>query len=784
MSHPLAWASSGHFSQSHLNGSSIVTPRRIIAAACLIFVAAIIAFFAWHHHEPSHTATHAYADPASCVKCHMSEAAGYARTGMAQAFYSPTAFTTIDSPVKDRQFYHAASDTYYELTKHNGKFFEHRWQKGFDGIPDNNEELSIDSIMGSGNHVRTYLHREPDGSVIELPLAWYAEDGGHFGMNPGYDNAHPMTRRPIVYECMFCHNGYPEIPATAHRDLSANAVYTSLANGIDCQRCHGPGAAHVRAAQTPNTSIQQIDALILNPKRLTNDRQMEVCEQCHLETTSHLLPDRIRHYDQQPFGYDPTKLLASFNSYYTRDSHFGRTDNFEIVNAPYRLRQSQCYLQSRGALTCETCHNPHDLHKGPESASYYDNICMKCHGGALPQLVAAHKHPSSNDCVSCHMPQRRTEDVVHAIMTDHLIQRFAPPEKDRLASRQEVPDTPAKAYHGPVQRYLLDHEQPSPTDSLYNADAQVIVGSNLTAGIPALSDAINQHHPTQPNFSIELGDAMRHSGDLTGAISAYRDALKIDPLSSRAQRRLGVALGLAGLTDEALSVLSTAIDREPTNSLLFYERGITESRTGNLDKASADFHKALNLKPDFADAENNLGSALAQSGDLPNAEAAFRTALNINPYDSDTRANLGRLLVGKSDFKQAAFQLQKAIALDATNTRAHSDYAVVLLQLQRLPEAETQARTALAADAKSPRTHDLLGQVLAQKHQSAAAATEFRAALTLDPSFGPAQLDLAQTLLEQGHTHDAETYLEQATRSPIPAIAEEAHQLLQQLGPR
>ena len=74
------------------------------------------------------------------------------------------------------------------MTEHGGEYFQRRWQLGFDGKPENVEELQIDYIMGSGNHVRTYLHREKDGTLIELPLAWYAELGGHWGMNPGYDN--------------------------------------------------------------------------------------------------------------------------------------------------------------------------------------------------------------------------------------------------------------------------------------------------------------------------------------------------------------------------------------------------------------------------------------------------------------------------------------------------------------------------------------------------------------------------------------------------------------------
>jgi tetratricopeptide (TPR) repeat protein len=692
--------------------------KHLAVTACLLAITAVTVVAVWTRSEkPTPVPAQAYADPKSCVQCHATEAAGYATTGMARAFYRPQAKDTVEAPARDRQFFHTASSTYYNMTEHDGKYYQRRWQQGFDSKPENVEELQIDYIMGSGNHVRTYLHREKDGTLIELPLAWYSELGGHWGMNPGYDNSHPMTHRPIAYECMFCHNAYPVVPATAHRDLSADPVYSDpLPEGIDCQRCHGPGAAHVQAAQSAGTSVPQIRALILNPIRLSNDRQMEVCEQCHLETTSRSLPDRIRHYDQQPFGYLADQPLHSFNSYFSKDPERGRTDNFEIVNAPYRLRQSQCYLKSGGALTCETCHNPHDLHKGPESASYYAPICMKCHASGLPAQIALNRHPTSNDCISCHMPKRRTEDVVHAVMTDHLIQRRPPSAKELLAERQEVPETPANAYHGEVKRYLLDRENSYPSDNLYTALAQVIDSSNLEEGVPRLEETIRTQHPDQPNFSIELGDAMRHSGDLSGAINAYRQALALDPLSSRAQRRLGATLGSAGQQEEALAVLQRAIDREPGNAFLWYEQALIESQSGRRELAVEHLRKALQLKPDFADAQNNLGANLAQMGNQQGAETAFQAALTINPYDAGTRANLGRLLAGEGDWKQAAFHLQKSVQLGPADVNAHLAYSVVLLQLQRVPEAEKEAETAVKADPKSIQARDLLAQILAQKN--------------------------------------------------------------------
>jgi tetratricopeptide (TPR) repeat protein len=728
--------------------------RRSVVTACILGALALTttALFLFRGKKPDPSLSEAYAAPTSCAQCHATEAAGYAKTGMAHAFYRPNASDSVNSPAGSRQFYHAVSGTYYSMTEHEGKYYQRRWQQGFDGKPENVEELQIDYVMGSGNHVRTYLHRESDDSLIELPLAWYAELGGHWGMNPGYDNPHPMTRRPIAYECMFCHNAYPVIPATAHRDLSANPVYSgALPEGIDCQRCHGPGAAHVKAAQTPGNSIQQISAQILNPARLSKERQMQVCEQCHLETTSRSLPDRIRHYDQQPFGYRAGQPLDRFNSYFSSNPDKGRTNNFEIVNSPYRLRQSRCYLKSQGALTCETCHNPHDLHKGTESASYYATICKTCHETGLSKQITLHQHPAANDCVSCHMPKRRTEDVVHAIMTDHLIQRNPPPSKELLADRQEIEETAANSYHGEVKRYPLDGESSHPEDSLYTALAQVIGGSNLESGIPQLTEEIRAHQPQQANFSIELGDAMRHTGNLSGALEAYRQALALDPLSSRAQRRLGVTLGTVGQPDEALIILQKAIEQEPRNALLWYERALVESNSADRTKAIADLRKALQLKPDFADAQNTLGANLAQSGDTRGAETVFRAALATNPYSAETQANLGRLLAGEADWKQAAFHLQKSVQLDPAKATAHADYAVTLLQIGRSSEAEKEAQAAVKADPKSPNAHDLLGQILAQKGQMALAGVEFEAALKLAPGFGQAQRDLAEILVRCGN---------------------------------
>jgi len=104
------------------------------------------------------------------------------------------------------------------------------------------------------------------------------------------------------------------------------------------------------------------------------------------------------------------------------------------------------------------------------------------------------------------------------------------------------------------------------------------------------------------------------------------------------------------------------------------------------------------------------------------------------------------------------------------------------LQMQRIAEAEAEAEAAVKAGTPTASAHDLLGQILARKGEIAKARGEFEAALQLDPDFGPAQLDLAETLIQQGHTESALPLLEKAARSPRPEVAEQARGLLRLAG--
>src|SRR5690242_968946 len=221
-----------------------------------------------------------YADPAVCADCHAGIAATYRKTGMGRAFRMVRAKEDVDAaPAKP--FYHDASRSFFDMVFRGGAWYQRRWQTGFDGKQTNVDEKRVDYVLGSGNHARTLLHLTERNVLQELPLGWYSEKGGFWGMNPGYDRPdYAGSVRPIFYECMFCHNGYPSVPEGGRRDASQSIYLKPLPEGIDCQRCHGPGQNHVDKA-SQGASVQEVRAAIVNPARLAPDRKMEVCLQCH-----------------------------------------------------------------------------------------------------------------------------------------------------------------------------------------------------------------------------------------------------------------------------------------------------------------------------------------------------------------------------------------------------------------------------------------------------------------------------------------------------------------------
>lgn len=723
-----------------------------------------------------------YSEPQTCADCHRSIWETYRRTGMGRSFYRASPTNMVESGAPANAFYHKPSDSYFTMPRRDGKSYQRRHQIDSGGREINVMEKQIDFIMGSGNHARAFLHRTARNTLVELPLGWYAEKGGYFAMNPGYDRPdHEGFRRKIGYDCMFCHNGYPKIPAGYGRPFSEPVYLDPVPEGIDCQRCHGPGSKHVQLAKTAGTAIDGIRSAIVNPSRLSAERREEVCIQCHLETTSFPLPNSIQRYGQGPFAYRPGEPLSAYWLFFDHAPGTGRDGKFEFVNAVYRIRQSKCFLESNGALGCTTCHNPHDVPRGAEAARHYDAACRRCHASSFDRTVASGRHTRAAGCADCHMPKRRTEDVVHAAATDHLIQRRKP-AGDLLAERAERHETGGNAYRGEVALYYPGKLPPDPENDLYLALAQVIEKSNLTAGIGRLADAIQRRAPVRAEFYFELAEAWRNTGELTKALPLYREAVRRDTKFALGLQKLGFALRRGGEHAEAVEALKRSVAAAPADAAAWHELGLTYRAQGKMPDAAAALQKAVALDPDMPEPHSNLGIIWLAAGEKERAGAAFREAIRIQPDYVDAHSNLGNLLSGAGDFTQARYHFETALRLRPEDAAASYNFAMALGRARHFDEAQRRLEETLRIDANLADAHLLLADLLVAKGQAAAALPHYREAARIEPGSARAHLGLGSALAMTGDVARAREHLQKAAAAPDPALREAAVQILRQLG--
>jgi tetratricopeptide (TPR) repeat protein len=653
-----------------------------------------------------------YIDPRACAECHQSIAASYARTAMSRSFGKVVSENGF-SELKGGTFQHAASAQQFTLHSLDGRPYLRRNQIGFDGVVANVVDAPIDYWFGSGKHARSYISRTKSGELVELPITWYSEKGGYWAMSPAYDRPdHAGFSRKITYRCMSCHNGYPVTQSGEDVWEGGTRFLDRLPEGIDCQRCHGPGEAHVDAVRR-GLSPDSVRSSIVNPARLSKDRQLETCMQCHLETTSLKLPATLLRHGRGVFSYRPGEPLENYILHFDRAPDAGSEDRFEFASAAYRLRKSKCYSSSGGALTCTTCHNPHEPSDTPIASRAYIEACLSCHRASLEKLTSSRRHPVSRECTSCHMPKRRPADAIHVSVTDHLIQKRSPVATGANVAEKHDANTPP--YRGRVVPYYPSSPGSAENAQLYIALAQVKHEANLQEGLAQLEAAIARYRPDRSEFYFELAEGYRHAGRLDKAIAFYEIACSRAPEDWRHFYRMGTTLATAGHLERALRVLERAQIIAPKETAIQEAIANLLSRQGRLREAVEVLRRAVASDPESGVLHANLGARLLQLGEVKKAEEVWREAVRLRPESSTNQLNLANLLSSRGAFGEAQYHFKAAIRISPSFADAHFAYAVALQSNHKIKEAEAHFRESIIHSPNHFESHLKLGQILIER---------------------------------------------------------------------
>ncbi|MCB0431167.1 MAG: tetratricopeptide repeat protein [Flavobacteriales bacterium] len=607
------------------------------------------------------TDTVRYVGMETCRQCHESVYQTFIHTGMGQSFGLATREKSAADFTK-ATIYDRWHDLYYHAFWRNDSMFVREYRlKGNDTIHAREEHVSY--VIGSGQHTNSHMINT-HGYVTQAPMTFYTQEQ-RWDLPPGFENGqNSRFDRKIGLECMTCHNGYPEMV------FGSENKYKVVKNGIDCERCHGPGSAHVKAKQSGKLVdiSKEIDYSIVNPAKLPGDLQIDLCQRCHLQGNAVLNPGKS-FLDFKP-GMHLKDVMNVFVARYENDD-----DAFIMASHADRLHQSKCYLSTsahpdttamrgdRQQLTCVTCHNPHVSVK-VTGRDVFNGKCMQCHG---EQQIHVEK-VGSGDCVGCHMPRSGSIDIPHVRITDHRIQipdrtgsKTTDGEKGRFLGLACVnnPDvdriTLARAYLNHFERfdpkrYLLD-------------SAEVLLRGSMT----------------EKNFN-----------DKVRLLYLRQDFAGVKKLANEAG-------------DSLLNNWLTAKSWDNDDAWTAYRVGESYHQASDPNRASEDFKKsfmlfqrAVYLAPYVPDFRNKLGVAALLVGDVKQAFDAFASTLQENPNNVQAYSNLGFLNLSRRDDPETALRYyKKAISLDPDDVPLLLNLAGLYIYQKKFDEARQVVKDVL-----------------------------------------------------------------------------------------
>lgn len=581
----------------------------------------------------------------------------------------------------------------FEMTQSGRDFF----QTAIDTTPQGEERTSakIALVHGAGKGDDVYFTWHDDG-LYELPVA---------GLYPlkKWGNA-PVNRylkgdfsRPTTPRCLECHTTWFEhVAGTANQYRRENFIL-----GVTCERCHGPGRAHVAFRQT-HPKAGAADAIV-RPDRLTRELQLDVCTQCHSNANKRRGP---------AFSYRPGVPLEEH--FRTALSKFPEEDH--VANQVKYLRQSQCFEKS-DTLTCTTCHNPHR----PVDAGMVHRACLKCH--QTVDCAEQERLPAAvrSNCVGCHMPQRVWMNVHFHTADD----QFVPPirrHEHQIGIHPEARDEVLLDWHrtqtGDSSRaevarlapalveYWLAEAASRRREYRFLAEIGAIREALRFDSGPAVRDKLREAVAIQTRLNDHMTEAVHQieQNRLAEAIEILHKALAIKPTEALAHAKLGTCYAMTGQDEQAVEHWQAAIQHDPDNPYGHSMLGWTAYLQDRAADAVESYRRADAIEPFNAQINYQWGLSLVKLGQFPDALQHFQQVLTIDPKHAGGCQGVSQMLRGQGRPDEALRFAKRAVHLTRFQ---NSDMLVTLADSYadagRFSEARDSAAQALeVAQSKAP----------------------------------------------------------------------------------
>jgi hypothetical protein len=523
-----------------------------------------------------------------CSKCHPSIYESFLRTDMGRSMSEITP-ALLDKIPTSVNILDTRLNRHFEIYAGDGNLYQSEYETTAGGKYVFRETRKLEWIIGSGANGSGAIVKQ-DNYLFEAPLSFYAKPH-RWALSPGYEFGDYGFNRPILPGCIVCHSGQPR-PVLDGNGRFREPPFAELA--IGCENCHGPGEAHVAAAQVGSPL-----GSIANPAKLSPWLADNICMSCHQTGDARVLQAGKTYRDFRP-GVELDDTLSIFLVPFRRES----VPKDDLLEHYLSMRLSKCYRNSSGRLGCISCHDPHVEPSPQEAPAYFREKCLACHNEkscAVPPSLRQHKTPP-DDCAGCHMPKRDVTVISHSVLTNHrIIAEAEEPFPDAAfhmttpqlpdlvhlnanPARQDVPSplTLLQAY-GQVmpshpeyrERYwaLAKHLENTQGENVLVMEALAdwalqrknAEGSSLA--IRYLDGAIHQGATNPADFE-ELAELLVAANRQSDALKILQQGMQLIPYYAEFYRRSATVHFAANRKQEACEVVAKGVEKFPQDTVI------------------------------------------------------------------------------------------------------------------------------------------------------------------------------------------------------------------------
>lgn len=249
--------------------------------------------------------------------------------------------------------------------------------------------------IGTGTYAQNYLYDLGDDGLAVLPVQWNAVSQSWQPYLP--DRPWPGPDFDWQTNCAGCHVTGLNIETGAWRE-----------NGVQCEACHGPGSAHLDAADAAGRRPTDEQVLAIRAS-IYNTPDSQMCGQCHAQGTAGDRPYPVEYVPGQ------TDLLDNFALVSPEDAaHWWPTGHARGQNMQFNEWLDSGHASALAALqtagvsaddTCLSCHSADYAFAQRKIMLYEDGEL----DDPMPEAAALETAQSGVTCLSCHVTHTATE---------------------------------------------------------------------------------------------------------------------------------------------------------------------------------------------------------------------------------------------------------------------------------------------------------------------------------------------------------------------------------------